>query len=209
MVSESKSDQKNESLYMLREMRHLGCALAFDTLRLLGIDVDLRSHCDYLYLKAQGIESLPSDMFFLHSYFDPKFIRNMQPWEFVLVNRKGSLGVGLFENHDWYKKERENIVSAVGLKIEYGEPEETAVDRGTFKGVTSKEYSEIIAKYVEGNVGMATLAKELGRSSRTIMQHIHNHNSAIERSGFCPNCKKAGGQHQNRKAERKKLKFDF
>jgi hypothetical protein len=34
-------------------------------------------------------------------------------------------GVGDFKELSWHKKERENIMKAVGIKCEYGEPVET------------------------------------------------------------------------------------
>jgi hypothetical protein len=119
-VSDSQTDAKNEALYMFREMRHLGVSLALDSLRLQGIDIDLRTHTDFLFIKSQGIDGLPDNLTFLYSFFNPKFIRSMKPWEFALVCRKGSLGVGHFPYHSWHKVEKENIVANVGLKIEYG-----------------------------------------------------------------------------------------
>jgi hypothetical protein len=128
----------------------------------------------------------------------------MKPWEFVLVCRSGSLGVGLFPDHEWHKRERENILASVGLRVEYGEPEEIAKDMGTFKGVTNKEHAEIIRLYTEDNLGMAEIASKLGRSSRTPHLHIRSHNASVERSGFCPSCKSVGSPFQDRKAERAK-----
>ena len=118
--------------------------------------------------------------------------------------RTGALGIGLFDKHDFHKKEKEDIVRACGLKIEYGEPTEVAKDMGTFKGVTSEEHTKMIQMYVEGNIGMSQIASELGRSSRTILIHIHAHNGSIQRSGFCPTCKRASSPYQNQKAERLK-----
>ena len=202
MVSESQTDMKNEALYMLREMRHMGIGLVLDSLRLMGVDVDLRSHVDYMYLKSQGIESLSHDLFFLYSFFDPTFIRSMKPWEFVLITRTGSLGCGWFENHEWHKRVRENILASVDLEIEYGVELEKSEDRGTFRTVGDKEHSEIISMYVLEKLSMTQIAKKLGRSSRTTMVHLHSHNDSITRSGFCASCKRVGNQFQNKRTER-------
>jgi hypothetical protein len=78
-VSESQMDAKNEALYMFREMRHLGISLALNSLRLQGIDIDLRSHVDFLFLKAQGIDGLDDNLKFLYHFSDPKWIRSMKP----------------------------------------------------------------------------------------------------------------------------------
>jgi len=89
----------------------------------------------------------------------------------------------------------------VGLKIEYGEMVEPAKLMGTFKTVSDKEHSEIIGLYIEG-LGMGGIAKKLGRSSRTPLEHIHKHNDAVSRSGFCAFCKRIGSPNFNVKAAR-------
>ncbi len=71
-VSETQTDTKSESLYMFKEMRHLGVSLALDSLRLQSIDIELRAHIDYLFIKAQGITGLPNDLTFLYyNFFNP------------------------------------------------------------------------------------------------------------------------------------------
>jgi hypothetical protein len=194
-VSESQSDQKAESLYLLREARHMGLSLCLDSLRLLGIDVDLRSHVDYLFLKAMGLDGLDDSMRFLYHFFDPRFIRSMKPWEFILACRSGSLGVGHFSYHSWHKVEKENIVANVGLKIEYGKEIEKPKDMGSFKTVGDKQHMEIIRLYADEGKGYNIIAEEMGRSSRTPYIHVHKHNDAVERSGFCVICRRAGGEY--------------
>ena len=76
--------------------------------------------------------------------------------------------------------------------------------KGTFKTVGDREHSEIIRLYVEEGVGMKMIAEKLGRPTRTPMEHIHRHNNAVRRSGFCPACKRAGSSHQGKTAERPK-----
>ena len=46
------------------------------------------------------------------------------------------------------------------------------------------------------------IAEKLGRSTRTPMEHIHRHNNAVHRSGFCPACKRAGSSYQGKTAEK-------
>lgn len=200
-VSESQTDAKAEALYMLREMRHLGVSLALDSLRLQGIDIDLRSHTDFLFLKAQGIDGLPDDLKFLYSFYDPRFLRGMEPWEFSIVCRKGSLGVGHFPYHSWHKIEKEDIVSKVGLKIEYGVELEKPKDMGTFKSIGDKEHLQIMGLYAEGN-GYNKIAEKLGRSTKSLHDHIHKHNDAVARSGFCAVCRRASGGFANLEVKR-------
>jgi len=202
-VSESQTDAKAEALYMLREMRHLGVSLALDSLRLQGIDIDLRSHTDYLFIKAQGIDGLDDNLKFLYSFFDPRWIRSMKPWEFCLVCRKGPLGVGLFPYHEWHKVEKENIVKNVGLKVEYGQEIELATDRGTYQTVTAKEHSRIVQLYSEG-LSMMKVGEKLGRSSKTISDHVHDHDNAVKRSGFCPQCRRVKAELEKKPTRGKK-----
>ncbi len=194
-VSESQSDAKNEALYMLREMRHLGVSLALDSLRLLGIDVDLRSHVDYLFLKAMGLDGLDDNLKFLYHFFNPSWIRSMKTWEFLLCCRSGSLGIGTFPFHTWHKLEKENIVKNVGLKIEYGKELKKPKDMGSFKTVGDKQHIEIVRLYADEGKGYNIIAEELGRSSRTPYTHVKKHNDAVERSGFCAVCRRAGGEY--------------
>ena len=196
-VSESQTDMKAEALYMFREMRHLGVSLALDSLRLMGIDIDLRTHTDYLFIKSQGIDGLPENLTFLYSFFDPKFIRDMKPYQFALVCRKGSLGVGHFPYHEWHKEEKENIVANVGLKIEYGLELKQPKDMGDFKTVGDKEHMQIVSLYAEGN-GYAKIHERLDRSTKTIFEHIHKHNDAVDRSGLCVTCRRAGGEYSGK-----------
>jgi hypothetical protein len=43
----------------------------------------------------------------------------------------------------------------------------------------------------------------LGRSSRTLLMQIQRHNMAVERSGFCPVCKRVKGGYCDKMANRK------
>lgn len=200
-VSESQTDMKAEALYMLREMRHLGVSLALDSLRLLGIDIDLRSHTDYLFLKAQGIDGLDYNLKFLYSFFDPIWVRSMKPWEFALVCRKGPLGVGHFPYHEWHKVEKENIIKSVGLKIEYGVELELPKDMGTFKSIGDIEHLKIMELYAEG-LGYNKIHEKLGRSTKSLHDHIHKHNDAVNRSSFCAICRRAGGEYSGQVVKR-------
>ena len=96
---------------------------------------------------------------------------------------------------------RENILRAVGIQLEYGEPVEAGEYRGTFKAVGEQEHAEIIRLYVEG-YGMAKIANELDRSSRTIHRHILEHDQAVARSRFFPACRRVHSEYEGRRAER-------
>jgi len=75
-----------------------------------------------MILKAQDVQGLAKDLSWLYSYFNPSTIRSMKPQYFFIITRKGALGLGEFPFHDWHKREKENILKAVGIKVEYVEP---------------------------------------------------------------------------------------
>jgi len=201
-VSDNQVFAKSQMIYLIREARHMGIALGLDSVRFYAIDIDIRNLADYLVLKAQGVQGLAKDLGWLYSYFNPATIRSMKPQYFFIVTREGALGLGSFPFHDWHKRERENILKAVDVKVEYGEVLKEAEFRGTFKTVGDREHSQMIRMYIEENLGMKDIAERLHRSSRTPLEHIHKHNDAVQRSGFCSACKRAESQYSEKTATR-------
>lgn len=189
-ISESQVFAKANMIYLIREGRHCGITLALDSVRYYAIDIDIRNLADYTIFKAQGVQGLSRDMEWLYSYFNPAVVRSMKAEQFIIVSRTGALGLGTFPFHEWHKREKENILKSVGIRVEYGEALERGIDRGIYKTVGDKEHSQIISLYTEQNLGMNHIATNMGRSTKTISDHIHNHNNAVERSGFCPNCRR-------------------
>lgn len=125
----------------------------------------------------------------------------MKPWEFALVCRKGSLGVGHFPYHSWHKLPKENIVKNVGLKIEYGVELEQPKDMGTFKSIGDLEHLKIMELYAEG-YGYNKIPEKLNRSTKSLHDHIHKHNDAVNRSSFCAICRRAGGEYSGKAVKR-------
>jgi hypothetical protein len=109
---------------------------------------------------------------------------------FVILSRKGSVGIGEFKEILWHKQERENILKVCDVKVEYGEPVEKGEYRGTHMTVGDREHAEIIRLYVEEGLSMNKIAEQLGRSSRVPFKHIHQHNRRVEGAGFCPSCRR-------------------
>jgi hypothetical protein len=188
-------------IYCIREARHVGLALGLDSIRYYAIDIDIRNLSDYLILKSQGVQGLASDLHWLYSFFDPFAFMRMPKQMFFIISKTGALGLGQFPYHTWHKEEREDIVSNVGLKIEYGEVLDMGADQGSFKTVGDLEHVQIVNTYAEG-AGMQKIAAQKGRSTRTIQVHIVRHNDAVKRSGFCPVCKRANGINFNKEAKR-------
>lgn len=126
----------------------------------------------------------------------------MPPQYFIIISKTGALGLGEFPYPEWHKKEKENILSNVGIKVEYGQQLYEGEYKGTFKTVGDKEHAEIIRLYVEENRGINKIAEMLGRSSRTPLVQIQGHNKAVERSGFCPMCRRIRSKYESEVAQK-------
>jgi hypothetical protein len=204
-VADSQIVSKAQMTYLIREARHVGMALGLDSVRYYSIDIDIRSLSDFIILKSQGLTGLTSDLKWLYSIIEPSMIRNMPRQFFVILSRKGSVGIGEFKEISWHKQERENILKAVGVKVEYGEPVEKGEYRGTHMTVGDHEHAEIIRLYVEEGLSMNKIAEQIGRSSRVPHKHIHQHNSKVEGAGFCPSCRRVKSSLDKELAKRVKI----
>ncbi|MGD0027488.1 MAG: hypothetical protein ABSC91_00940 [Candidatus Bathyarchaeia archaeon] len=203
-VSDNQVAAKANMIYMIREARHVGIASGLDSIRYYAIDIDIRNLSDYLMLKSQGVQGLAKDLGWLYGYFDPGVIRNMPKQNFILISKTGALGLGQFPYHTWHKEEKEDILTNVGLKVEYGEVLEQGENKGLWNKVGDREHAEIITLYVEG-MGMQNIATQKNRSTRTIQVDKVNHNSAVARAGFCAACKRAGSTQFNHEAIRPRI----
>jgi len=201
-VSDSQLYAKAQMTYLIREARHMGLALGLDSIRFYAIDIDLRSLSDYLILKSQGIAGLSKDLKWLYRYVNPALMRYMRPEQFVLVTNTGSIGYGDFPEISWHKKERENILQDVGIKVTYGELLKESESKGTFRTVSDKEHMEIVRLYIEENLGFVKIGARIQRSSATTQKHVNVHNTLVHSSGFCSSCRRANGKYYDKAAER-------
>jgi hypothetical protein len=151
-VSDSQTFAKSQMIYLIREARSL--ALGLDSIRWYAIDIDIRNLSDYLILKAQGVQGLAADLQWLYSCFNPATVKNVPPQHFIIISKTGALGLGEFPCPEWHKKEKENILSNVGIKVECGEPVFEGEYRGAFRTVGDEEHAEIIRLYVEEGLGL-------------------------------------------------------
>ena len=92
-----------------------------------------------------------------------------------------------------------------GLKIEYGVELEQPKDMGTFKSIGDLEHLKIMELYAEG-YGYNKIHEQLHRSTKSLHDHIHKHNDAVNRSGFCAVCRRAGGEYAGQVVKRGKAK---
>jgi len=54
----------------------------------------------------------------------------MPPKYFLMLTRKGAIGVGCFPKIEWHKQEKENILRSLGIKVEYREQIDSGKSRG-------------------------------------------------------------------------------
>lgn len=206
-VNDNQLFAKSQMIYMIREARHIGVALGCDSVRFYAIDIDVRSLSDYLLIKNQGMQGLPKDLKFLYSYVEPHLFRQMNPDEYIVLTDKGSIGYGYFPEVSWHKRERENILDSVGVDVNFGDaPLKRGKYRGTYNTVGDSEHCEIIRLYVDEGLNMHQVAATLkgGRSTGTVLGHIHKHNDSVRRSEFCPTCKRANSPFAEKLAQRNK-----
>jgi len=189
-VSKDQLAAKAEAVYLVRESRHMGLALGMDSLRFYSLDIDLRNTVDYQIIKSLGLFGLPDDLEWLYHRISPAFIRRMPKGAFVILSKSGAIGLGSFSEVPWHKQEGENILRAVGLKVEYGEEPQYGEDRRTFKTIGDYEHVEIIELYLDHKQSMHKIANLKKRSTSTVKAQIDAHDMAIKRSGFCPRCRR-------------------
>jgi len=134
---------------------------------------------DYTILKSQGVQVLAKDLKWLYSYFHPSLVRNMRPGWFIILTKRGCLGAGIFPEVPWHKQEKENIIKAVGLDIEYVKPSEAkeAMDRGAYVTVSDEEHAQIVNLRMD-ELSYHKIAELRKRSTQTIHTRVKVHNKS-------------------------------
>jgi len=190
-ISPSQLTAKSEVAYLTREMRHQGISLGLDSQIITAVDYQIRTQSDFTFLKRMGVIGISKDdpLFFLYKFFAPEYIRRMPRGEFILIGKNGGLALGTFEPLPWHKKPRENILAKTDVHVEYGESKEP-MQGSTENVIGDEEHVRIVGLTIQG-LSMGKIGKELKRSNATVFKHIHEHDEAIVRSGFCPKCQRA------------------
>ena len=189
-VDSNQTGAKAYMIYLIREARHMRLALELDTLKFTSIDLDIRILCDYTYFKGQGYLGFPDDLRFLYGYFKPSFVRNMHPSQFIILSRKGTIGVGWFPEVKWHKQERENLLKILNMTVEPNEGMIEGEDYGSYKTVGDKQHMRMVEavapKRLRALRGLDTekrsyrgVAGELGHSPSTVTMHVAKHDSAV------------------------------
>lgn len=86
-VSRNQVMAKSEIIYLIREARHMGVAMALDTLKFTSIDLDVRITIDYLFFKSLELLGRPSDLEWLYGFYNPTVIRNMSLENFMVLTK--------------------------------------------------------------------------------------------------------------------------
>lgn len=203
-VTRSQLLAKAQEIYLLRESRHMGLSMGLDTLKFTSVDIDVRAVCDFQVFKALGLLGLPRDLHWVYGFIEPYVVRSMRKNQFLILSKTSALGLGTFKDLSWHKKERENILKQLGIKVDHGEQIQPAKDRGTFFTVSDQEHGILVMEYASG-LSMSRVSKKANRSSRTVSEHLHKHDEAVERSGFCPACQRIKCQYATSKVLRTAL----
>lgn len=205
-LGDNQSQAKAAFVYACREFRHCGCAMVIDILRFKGLDTEVRSLADHVFLKAHGIELLPDGLRFIYKHYDMfTDVMKMPQWAFIILTKTGSLGNGRFQLPYWHKTPNENLLDLLDIEISHGE----AVNYGN-KGksqVNDFEHADIMrVRAYKGEDGKHPSSRTISkgglwkingntikirkRSPRTVWVHMDNHNKDVQAQSFCSVCKR-------------------
>lgn len=178
---------KADVLMFLRELRHFGTSFGGDILRWTGIDKEMRDLADFTVIKQMGWQSLPSEIDWLYSIFEPSIFGKMKINEMVMLKRDASIAFCKTPALEFHKEEGVNLLSELGIKIEYAEE---IIDTSDMR-VGDREHADIVRFHNEFQ-SMDKCREKFHRSMSTISNHIKNHNDLIKKSGVCDLCKRVG-----------------
>jgi len=91
------------------------------------------------------------------------------------------------------------------LKVKFEEVPEEGGYRGKYKTISDREHSQIISLYVEEELSIDKIARQLGRSTKSVHDYLIKHDSNIDRLGYCPRCRRAKGKFETVKARRESV----
>ena len=75
------------------------------------------------------------------------------------------------------------------VQVSFEEIPEKGKYRGKYRTLSDKEHARIVELYSEG-LGMQNIAEEMGRSTKTIHDHITKHDLNIAKLGYCLQCRR-------------------
>jgi hypothetical protein len=192
-LNQNIQSSKGEMAYLVRESRHCNLSLGFDTQKRETVDAEVRSVVDYFLFTAQGSESLPRPLWWLYKHVKPQAINRLPKGTFVILTRRGNVGLGSYVFHEWHKRENENILDSVGLVV--SKPElsvEEVLETAKKENKPSKEelaHAQVVMRFQEGEK-LSEIGKSFGKDSSWASKIIREHNNEIVRNGYCSVCRK-------------------
>ncbi len=206
-IGEDQNEAKSVMIYLLRESRHTGMAMGIDSQRWTAVDIDIRELSDHNMFKAIGNADLNKNKSYIFCYIDPEKLRGLPKNTFITDTAKAGLGTGICDKVTWHKDTHEDIVSLLDLDVYYEKEEKANPDSSHKppsqqpKQIGAFQHSEIMRLYVEGQndadgaLGMGRIAELIQRSSKSVWQHIVDHNLTAKSLGACPACRRANGKY--------------
>ena len=181
---------KADFIYCLRESRHVGLTFAVDTIRWTSIDKEIRDVADFQVIKRVGTQGLPNDLKYLYSFIVPPLFMNPPPNVFFIIDNRGPIGIGKFDYVKWHKKEKDDLLTELGITPKYGDvPDYGDKQKGW---LSDYEHRDIIGCRREG-LSMHKIADRVHRSSKTVNDHIKDHNRQVQKRGYCVKCRRVKG----------------
>lgn len=205
-ITRNQTIAKSDFLYLMREGRHMGYPDGIDTIRWTSVDKEVRDTADYMVIKSVGILGLPRDLHFLYRYVEPYSLMDPDPSTFLVVTKRGAIGVGNFDYPSWHKTEEEDLLNVFNLKPEYGEIPRTGKEDAR-NIVGDFEHHSIIEKRIKGVFGegqkrsMRRIMDAVHRSVQTIHSHIKDHNEQVKKQGYCERCRRIKSPHASVETE--------
>lgn len=109
----------------------------------------------------------------------------------------------MFPEIRWHKQEKEDILTQVGIKCEYGDPLQYGENMGTFRTLGDHEHAELITLYCTNFGGINKIAEKLEISSGTVHNHVKAHNRDVNSTGKCERCSRVDSEYATLRAERR------
>ena len=183
------------------ESYHSGFAVVLDSQRDVRVEKDVRELTTYTYYHNMGGMEIPRKIWWIQSpdlaNFDLDTLRQLEPWQFLVMSNRDSVGLGVFEMPPWHVKRGAGLMKRLDIhvfkeedgqereieQVEYQEPPDLdKAPREKRAGRPSQFTPEIMVRLVEmvngGETSDAMMVYLMGRgvtaSQKTMRDHIKN-----------------------------------
>jgi len=118
--SEGTKSTKASGIDLITQSRHHGLSLGLDAQRSASIDKEIRDLLSYRVFKSMGNMTVSIEDYYF-SFWRPPWVARMRPGQFAIISDTGNVGRGYNQFPTWHKRERENLVKALGINIKYSD----------------------------------------------------------------------------------------